>query len=105
MIQPIEKEVTVTEIRVVGHQIYCDECEKLISETIDSSPMYDVQYWEVTTGHYDWGNDSCDSIENRQYCSRNCLKKAFDKYIDETENQRNSQYFEVQNRRTKSNRR
>lgn len=105
MIKPIEETVTVTERRVVSNQIYCDECKKLIAETTVSPPMYDVQYWEVTTGHYDWGNDSCDSIERYQYCSRDCLKKAFDKYIDETENRQNSQYFEVQNCRTRSNRR
>lgn len=105
MIKPIEETVTVTENRVVGHQIYCDECEKLIADTTVSLPKYDVQYWEVTIGHYDWGNDSCDSIEGRHYCSRDCLKKAFDKYIEQTENRQNSRYFEIQNCRTRSNRR
>lgn len=103
MIQPIEKEVTVTEMRTIGHQIYCDECQKLIADTAVSLPKYDVQYWEITTGHYDWGNDSGDSVEEHHYCSRDCLKKAFDKYIEQTENRRNSQYFEVQNRRAVSN--
>lgn len=104
MIQRIEEEPTATEKRVVGYQIYCDECQKLIADTTVSSQMYDAQYWEVTTGDYDWRNDSCDSIEHYQYCSRDCLKKAFDKYIDETENRRNLQYFEAQNNRIRSNR-
>lgn len=102
MIENIRKEVTVTEERIISKRIYCDTCRKLIIDTSNTVGMPNTkytQYWEVTTGHYDWGNDSCDSIETYQYCSRECLTKAINKYIDETEGMRNTQYFEIHNRR------
>lgn len=103
MVRNIEKEVTVTEKRAIGKQIYCDACEKLIFDTQDIDTYHDphrhpTQYWEVTTGHYDWGNDSCDSVETRQYCSKECLTKAFDQYLKRTEDMINSEYFEIHNR-------
>ena len=104
MIREVEKEVTVTEKRVIGKQIYCDTCKKLIFDTQDVDTYHNPrrhpkQYWDVTTGHYDWGNDSCDSIEICQYCSKECLTKAFDQYLKRTEDKINSEYFEINNRR------
>lgn len=104
MVRNIEKEVTVTEKRVIGKQIYCDTCEKLIFDTQDidtyNNPCrHRTQYWEVTTGHYDWGNDSCDSVETQQYCSKECLTKAFKKYLKRTEDKISTEYFEINNQR------
>lgn len=104
MVRNVEKEVTVTEKRVIGKQIYCDTCKKLIFDTKDIDTYHDprrhlTQYWEVTTGHYDWGNDSCDSVEIHQYCSKECLTKVFDQYLKRTEDRINSEYFEIHNKR------
>ena len=97
MIKSITKEITVTEPRVIGKQIYCDECKKLIVDTTNAQPRCRVQYWEVTTGHYDWGNDSCDSVEEHQYCSKECITEAFEQYLEETCGNFNTEYFEVHN--------
>lgn len=97
MINTIEKEVTVTEKRIIGKQIYCDSCKKLIIDTVNDQPRHRVQYWEVTTGHYDWGNDSCDSVEEHQYCSKECITEALKQYLEETECAFNTKYFEIHN--------
>ena len=56
-------ETTVQETRMVTG-IECDICNKVIpvSKGIES------KYFEVTTGHHEWGNDSCESIEHHDIC-------------------------------------
>ena len=46
---------TVTERVLVKSTMYCDVCNSVINSH--------EGYWELTTGHNDWGNDSVDSIE------------------------------------------
>ena len=78
----------VTEQVCVGETTYCDICKK----EIDTNKGY----WEVITGHNDWGNDSIDSIESFDVCSENCLIDKFKKYIKESgKNRFNTQYFEA----------
>jgi len=55
--------------------IRCDSCNKKI---IDRE-----KYFEVMTGHHDWGNDSCDSIEHLDICDE-CLNKFVGDYFKET---------------------
>ena len=81
---------TVTERVCVKETMYCDICNSIIDD--------DNNYWELTTGHHDWGNDSCDSIEHFDICSEACLRKKFDEYIRESMKYLggcNSMYFEV----------
>ena len=80
---------TVTEKVCVKETMYCDVCNGVI---------YDKgSYWELTTGHHDWGNDSIDSIEDFDVCSEVCLREKFDEYIREsTKNNWNTQYFKVE---------
>ena len=56
----IEKKVTRSTI--VGYG--CDNCGKI--EDCMSS---------ISVQHFDWGNDSCDSIQSRYYCSSECCKE------------------------------
>ena len=52
----------------------CDICKKdILGRTL----------YGVTTGHNDWGNDSIDSIEDADVCSDECLKAAFQAYLDD----------------------
>ena len=79
---------TVTERVCISKITYCDICKK----DIDT----DKGYWELTTGHHDWGNDSVDSIEYFDICSEDCLRKKFDEYITKSgRNDWNTMYFEV----------
>ena len=80
---------TVTERVCVKETMHCDVCNGIIDDK--------GGYWEVTTGHHDWGNDSMDSIENFDVCSEVCLREIFDKYIrDSAANNWNTKYFDVE---------
>ena len=78
----------VTEAVLVEETMYCDVCNKVIQDK-------DV-YWEVTTGHNDWGNDNIDSMECFDVCSETCLTNKFSEYIKESrKNKWNTMYFDV----------
>ena len=80
---------TVTERICVKEITYCDVCNGVIDDNNG--------YWELTTGHHDWGNDSGDSIENFDICSETCLREKFDEYVRESmKNNWNTMYFEVE---------
>lgn len=73
----------------IGETTYCDICKK----EIDTKSGY----WEVITGHHDWGDDSWESIQQFDVCSANCLIDKFNEYIKVSEkNNFNTQYFEVE---------
>lgn len=97
MTESVTEVKTITQTIEVGKKIICDCCEKVIAErTKESNSSVSANCFAVTTGHYDWGNDSCDSIEHHDYCSVECLQKAFDKYYKiEKDGQHGSAYFEV----------
>lgn len=56
-------------------------------------------YYKLTTGHNNWGNDSIDSIENKDICSDECLKQEFDNYINISTHKYGTAYFEVEMRK------
>ena len=68
------KEHAVTERVLVKRELICDICKKEI--------QHDAGYWEVTTHHNDWGNDSCESYEHFDVCSIECLKSKFNEYCN-----------------------
>lgn len=64
IIEKVTKEPVVTGIR-------CDICNGRISG----------KFWRLTTSHQDWGNDSCDSIQRYDLCSRDCIDRALTMYM------------------------
>jgi len=79
---------TVTERVCVKETLHCDVCDGIIENN---------GYWELTTGHHDWGNDSCESIEHFDICSKACLRKKFDEYVKESgDSDYNTMYFEAE---------
>lgn len=58
----------VTTKEVTG--VRCDICGKLIP--VGRYPFDEHKYYDVMTGHNDWGNDSCESIEHHDICP-DCL--------------------------------
>ena len=83
-----EQVVVRTRRRVVG--VECDICKRLIAPAgyrEDSS-----RYFEVTTGHHDWGNDSCESIEHFDICP-NCVGDFVTKYVRES---KGTEYLEME---------
>lgn len=57
--------------------IRCDVCDKKIKNR--------EKYFEVTTSHNDWGNDSVDSIRYKDVCV-NCINKFVEDYLEEYKN-------------------
>ena len=97
-----EREVTTVE------KCFCDRCKKLIWARYgrEYARIFDygsreytekVEWFKVTTGHHDWGNDSVDSIDNREYC-RECIPFVFGKYLDGSREEgiENTEYIEVE---------
>jgi len=77
------KEVTHKEKVVIG--TICDECEKEILNEQDFQDRLRKRmshYFEVSTHHNDWGNDSIDSYEDYDICSEKCLLEFLRKYFD-----------------------
>lgn len=70
----------VVKIEKVLKAIKCDECKKDIQET-----DFDF-YYEATTSHSLWGNDSIDSIEHLDFCSWECLTNNLGRYYTLADN-------------------
>lgn len=78
---------------VVG--IVCDICGK----PIPPSQRYELKpFYKITTGHFDWGNDSCDSVETKDACSPACAIKLAAKYLNDTYSGQNSAYIQIEHR-------
>lgn len=76
---------------VVGR--VCDICGK----PIPSAQWHELKpFYKITTGHFDWGNDSCDSVETKDACSPVCATKLAIKYLNDTYGKRNSAYIEIE---------
>lgn len=69
-----EKEVLKKE--KVLQKITCDNCKTNINESTND------HYYEVTTCHDDWGNDSIDSLMHYDFCSYKCLSENMEVYFE-----------------------
>lgn len=65
--------------------VKCNICKKEITG----------KFWHLTTHHHDWGNDSIDSFEHYDLCSRECIDKALDEYMIDCLDS-NTQCFELE---------
>lgn len=74
--------------RVEG--VICDICDRIVPPSKFKSK--DSRYFEVMTGHHDWGNDSCESIQHLDICP-NCINDFMTKYVDEING---TEYFELE---------
>ena len=86
--QEAEEVVVRRRKRVTGVQ--CDICKRIIKPTRYKENS--SRYFEVMTGHNDWGNDSCDSISHRDICP-NCIGEFVTKYTQEADG---SEYLELE---------
>jgi hypothetical protein len=70
----------VTEQVLIKETRCCDVCGK----EIKSENSFKKPYWSLTTHHNDWGNDSIESYEYYDVCSKDCLKQKFDEYVEDS---------------------
>lgn len=94
------EKVLVESKKIIG--IKCDCCGKVIypAQKKKESILFDIEaeYYSITTGHCDWGNDSCDSVETKQVCSVECAQKIVDEYFKRSWGGVNSQYIEIEHK-------
>lgn len=81
MIKKITKQVVKEVTEVVSEVIVCDVCGKELNYDTSMGTSKVASYYEITTGHRDWGNDSCDSIEHRQVCCNECLSRFTQEWL------------------------
>jgi hypothetical protein len=67
-----EYETKKVEKKVLS-KVTCDVCKKEIKKG--------EEYYNVTTHHNDWGNDSVDSFKDFDICSDDCLKVKFVEFV------------------------
>ena len=85
------KSKVVQDIKTI-EGIKCDICGIVIptSQLGKEAP----KYYEVTTGHYDWGNDSCESRIERDICP-DCIISFASDYLKKSTR---SEYIEIETR-------
>ena len=73
-------EQVVYKTKRIEKGIECDICGKFIEATDKWNRNDITKYFEVCTGHHDWGNDSWESVKNRDVCP-DCIEKFVINYL------------------------
>ena len=79
------KKEEIKQVKKIENGVICDVCNKKIREEEDYKSAYRTKmshFYEVTTHHNDWGNDSIDSYEYKDICSEECLITFLKKYFN-----------------------
>ena len=87
------KQIVINEV-VVGKK--CDVCFKDIPPTSREFPRTSHPYFDITTHHHDWGNDSVDSFEYFHACSPKCALKFVDEYLNDDFEGHHSREIEIE---------
>ena len=79
------KEIQVTQKTAVCEYLICDKCGRVIYKKLENNKVpYNkrvfVDWYTITTGHNDWGNDSDESIEYHDICPK-CICDVFTEYV------------------------
>lgn len=97
MLNKITKKIKKEVNEVVSEFITCDICKKELNY---KNKCYDGKYavyYHICTGHYDWGNDSCESIKYIDACCDECLSRASADWIKDEEVQASdTAYFRIE---------
>ena len=94
-----EKQLKEVDVIIDG-KIICDYCRKVILQksminTLEYGNSY--KWFHMITGHRDWGNDSIDSMETFDLCSRECLMNKMNEIMDEY-NDSYTDYYDIEAR-------
>lgn len=97
-----EEKPTIQKVKI-GETLICDRCKSVIyKHTPTDKPYGDnrtfVDWFSVRTGHYDWGSDSCDSVEHKDICP-DCFSAVCADYLKrshDTSDKENTEYIEIE---------
>ena len=79
--------------------LYCDKCNKLIYKIHLKDRTFCtklVEWYDVITGHNDWGMDSSESIQQTEICP-DCIEEVYNDYIKRAKPY-SSEYIEIAHR-------
>ena len=84
MIKTERKEVTRTSWEYIPVKGICDRCGKeFVSKAYGPSRVVFYDYYRVVINHHNWGNDSYESYEAKDFCCINCMMKFIQDYWDD----------------------
>lgn len=93
------KRITHTVISDLVYAKKCDICGKDIPPTKRSVPPTErFPFFEISTSHHDWGNDSIDSIEYMDACSPECAMKFAKEYLEKDFTKNHSKEITIEHR-------
>lgn len=81
MIKRITRKVMKEVEETVSSIGECDICGKEFNYKSGVGREKIASYYRIVTGHYDWGNDSCESVETRDACCDGCLSKFIQDWL------------------------
>lgn len=84
---------TIKKLVVVGKK--CDVCNASILPTSRTFPRKEIPFYEITTHHNDWGNDSVESFGHYHACSISCAMRFTEQYLAENYDGINSAAIEI----------
>ena len=63
---------------ITDQEVICDVCKTVLGKNDG--------FFQVTTHHDRWGNDSIDTFETRHFCCKECMDSFLDGYWDNPKN-------------------
>ena len=89
------EKVLVERIKKVQASVVCDKCGKEIvaKKRPDNLDWSTQKYFNVTTGHNDWGNDSYESVKHFDICQE-CILDFVSNYLKSSKRS-TSAYIEI----------
>lgn len=101
MIEEHKRKVMKEIDEICGAKIVCDKCGKVIIDFVNGDNSHnkkDACYFQLTTGHNDWGNDSPDSVDCKELCCETCVTNALADYFEDSKGS-DTAYFELRRAR------
>ena len=89
MINRITKKVVKEVDEVISEEFVCDVCGKKGAykesdwRDVVGNQYEEVPYYSIKTGHYDWDEDSEQSVNRTQVCCTECLLKVFTEWLND----------------------
>lgn len=85
----------VTKNFEVGSNLFCDCCKKQIGTYKQSNGyLSPIKYIHINCGHNDWGNDSVNSVESADFCSKECMLEHLNEFLHYNDGSRTA-YYEI----------
>lgn len=81
MIKKITRKVMKEVEETISSIGICDVCGKEFNYEPWLRGQKIASYYHITTGHHDWGNDSCESVESMDACSDECLSRFTQEWL------------------------